>query len=65
MDEKKCYWIALKDKRARTNCAKYVDLYKSRDLDDRESLRPYIGTKCPFCGGIIFIDENSYSLLDS
>ena len=61
----KCYWIALKNKRARTNCAKYVDLYKSRDLDDHESIKPYEGEECPFCHGIIFTDEHSYDLIDS
>lgn len=67
MEEKKegCYWIALKDKRARTDCAKYVDLYKSRDLPENESLTPYIGEKCPFCGRIIFVDKESYSLVKS
>lgn len=61
----KCYWIALANKRARTNCAKYVDLYKSRDLPDTESLKPYEGEKCPFCGKIIFVDKDSYSLVKS
>lgn len=61
----KCYWIALKEKRARTDCAKYVELYKSRNLKEEESLAPYVGEKCPFCGRIIFTDEHSYELLKS
>lgn len=59
-----CYWIALKDGRARTDCAKYIFL-TDQNVDKKESLKKYEGQRCPFCGKVIFTDERSYELLDS
>lgn len=62
--DKTCYWIAKPGHMYRRDCDHQVAyLYKSMMKPETESLEPYIGTKCPNCGGIVTIDEHSYDLV--
>lgn len=64
MPEKTCYWIALPNHMARRDCDKSsFMLYKTMMAPDSEILEPYIGTKCPYCGKEVVIDERSYDLV--
>lgn len=61
----KCEWIYRPVRNAHTDCGNFIFLQDALRLPEEESLEPYKGRECPFCGREIDIPKGAYDLLPS